>query len=158
MSNKYIKLIVSIVICLSPGIIGSLFTTPAINSWYVQLEKPFFNPPNWIFGPTWTSLYILMGISLWLVWNKRLNDRFVKSSIIFFIIHLVFNATWSIIFFGFKDPGLALVNIIILLIMILMLIFLFYQINKQAAYLLIPYILWVSFATILNYNIWILNI
>lgn len=157
MINKKIKLISAILMSLGAGFVGSAFTTKSIDSWYVYLNKPSFNPPNWLFGPVWTSLYILMGISLYLIWKNGLQKSFVKNSFILFIVHLVLNAFWSIAFFGMHSPILAFGVIIILWLIILILIIRFYKINKFSSYLLIPYILWVSFASVLNFSIWQLN-
>lgn len=148
------KLILSIVLCLLAGIIGSIFTTSAIPTWYAALQKPAFSPPNWIFGPVWTMLYILMGIALYIVWN---NKKKSKTGLTFFGIQLALNALWSIIFFGLKSPAYAFVNIVLLWISILLTIIYFYKTSKTAAYLLIPYILWVSFAAVLNFYIMMLN-
>ena len=150
MPKNLLKLIFSIGICLGAGVLGSFFTISSIPTWYVTLNKPFFSPPNWVFGPVWTMLYILMGYSLYLVWKKK------KVPSIFWI-QLILNASWSIIFFGMKSPSLALINIAVLWIAIVLTIKSFYKINKLAAYLLYPYLAWVSFASILNYSIWILN-
>ena len=155
--KKIIQLIISILICQSAGLIGSFFTTPAIPSWYATLQKPSFNPPSWIFGPVWLTLYTLMGIALFLVWQKRGEHRLAKPAIILFLVHLVLNAIWSILFFGLQNPLLALIDIIILWLMIITLTYQFWQIRKSAAYLLLPYLLWVSFAAVLNFAIWRLN-
>lgn len=151
------KLSISILLPLLAGFIGSAFTFTGINSWYSQLEKPFFNPPNWIFGPVWTTLYILMGVALYLVWQKGLKDKKVSWAVYFFWIHLFFNTLWSILFFGLKNPYGALFCIVLLWFMIMILIIRFYKINKLASYLLMPYLAWVSFASILNFYIWLLN-
>lgn len=150
------KLIFSIIICQLAGIAGALFTTPSIKGWYQSLNKPSFNPPNWIFGPVWTLLYLLMGISLYLVWNQKNNPK-IKTALIFFAIQLMLNSLWSIIFFSLHLPSLAFLEIIILLIFIILTIIKFLPISKTAAYLLIPYFLWVSFASILNLAIFKLN-
>ncbi|MFA6605337.1 MAG: TspO/MBR family protein, partial [Patescibacteria group bacterium] len=121
------------------------------------LNKPSFNPPSWIFGPVWTTLYILMGIALYLIWQEGLKKAFVKNSFILFIVNLVLNSLWSITFFGLQNPALAFLVIVLLWITILVLIIRFYRINKLASYLLIPYLLWVSFASVLNFSIWQLN-
>lgn len=144
------KLILSIGICLGAGIIGSFFTVSSIPNWYVTLNKPSFSPPNWIFGPVWTILYILMGYTLYLVWVKR-------SVPTIFWIQLILNAIWSIIFFGMKNPVLALADIVALWIAIILTIKVFYKINKLAGQLLFPYLAWVSFASILNIAIVLLN-
>jgi len=156
MKISYSKLIVSIAICLFAGGIGSFFTMDAIPNWYASLLKPIFNPPNWIFGPVWTTLYILMGIALYLFWTTKAKIS-KKKAYYFFFIQLVLNTFWSIIFFGLQSPFLGLVEIIILWIFILLTILEFNKFKKIAAYLLIPYLLWVSFASVLNLFIYLLN-
>lgn len=161
------KLILSIALPLLAGFLGSLTTITGEGSWYMTLNKPSFNPPGWLFGPVWTVLYILMGISAYLIWVKintsnnrpfdKLRDRKSKNALIFFWVQLVLNATWSWAFFGAQNPRLAFLNIVILWIFILLTIIKFYRIDRRASYLLIPYILWVSFASMLNYFIWMLN-
>lgn len=148
------KLIISIALCLSAGALGSLFTSSSIPTWYAALQKPAFNPPSWIFGPVWTLLYIMMGIALYLVWT---NKKKSKTAITIFGIQLALNALWSILFFGLKSPLYAFIDIIALWITILLAIIYFYKTSKTAAYLLIPYILWVSFASVLNFYLMILN-
>ncbi len=152
-----LKLIASIGICLAAGVIGSIFTSPAITGWYVTLQKPFFTPPNWVFGPAWTTIYILMGIALFLVWDKGIQYRKVKLSMGVFGVQLVLNFLWSILFFGMQNPFYALIEVIILWFAILATILVFYGIDRRASLLLVPYILWVSFASLLNYYVWILN-
>jgi tryptophan-rich sensory protein len=149
------QLLLSIGICLGAGFIGSFFTYSAIPDWYAGLNKPPFNPPNWVFGPVWTLLYILMGISFYTIWISK--SKFKKKGIKIFLIQLILNTSWSIAFFGFKNPELALINIIVLWIAIFLTIKSFLKISKVAAYLLIPYLLWVSFAGILNLSIVLLN-
>lgn len=155
--NKTLLLVISIIICLAAGFIGSLFTTTGPDSWYSNINKPSFNPPGWIFGPVWTLLYILMGISLYLVWQKGIADPHVKIALLIFAVQLVLNIMWSILFFGMQSPMLALIEIVLLWVFILLTITHFYPISRTAAYLLIPYILWVSFAAILNFSIFMLN-
>lgn len=154
---KILQIIVSVAACQLAGIVGSLFTTPAIPTWYANLKKPSFSAPNWLFGPVWVTLYTLMGISLYLVWQKRNEVKIAWPAIIFFLVHLVINALWSIVFFGQKNIFGALILIVVLWLMIVASIVLFYKVNKTAAYLLIPYLLWVSFASFLNYSFWRLN-
>ncbi len=149
-SAKIPQLILSLGLCLGAGGVGSIFTTQSIPTWYATLNKPFFSPPNWIFAPVWTILYILMGISLYLVWQKK------KIPAVFWI-QLVLNIIWSVIFFGMKNPPLAFMDIIILWIAIFATIKSFSKINKLAGQLLWPYMVWVSFASILNLFIIILN-
>jgi translocator protein len=152
-----IKLISSLIICLLAGFIGSFFTSSSITTWYLTLNKPFFNPPNWLFGPVWTILYLMMGVSLYIIWDKGINNKISKIAISLFFIQLTLNVLWSIIFFGLKSPLFALIEIIFLLIFILLTIIYFYKISKFASYLLVPYLMWVSFATILNFAIYYLN-
>lgn len=151
------KFILFIVIAELAGIIGAVFTTPAIPTWYAGLIKPELAPPNWIFGPVWTTLFALMGIAAFLVWQKGIQRRDVKIALGVFLTQLILNTLWSVIFFGFQSPGVALIEIVILWIAILVTILTFAKISKRAAWLLIPYILWVSFASYLNYAIWMLN-
>lgn len=155
--NKALKIIIAVALPLLAGAIGSAFTFTGIDSWYQTIAKPSFNPPNWIFGPVWTTLYILMGLAFYLIWQAGLKDKFNKDSFILFLVHLAINSLWSIVFFGLQNPGLAFLVIIVLWFMILILIMRFYKIDKRAAWLLIPYILWVSFASVLNFSIWQLN-
>ena len=153
--SKFIKLVVSLSLPFVAGSIGSYFTIPSIDSWYQTLNKPIFSPPDWVFGLAWTILYILMGISFYLIWASKKKNK--KSAIKFFLIQLVLNASWSIIFFGLHNPLLAFINIIVLWIAIYMTIRAFTTPSKTAAYLLYPYLAWVSFATILNLSIVLLN-
>lgn len=152
-----LKLIASIIICQLAGFIGSLFTSPAIPTWYETLRKPSFNPPNWLFSPVWITLFLLMGISLFLVWKKGMKERIVKVGLSLFAIQLMLNILWSILFFGLKSPLLAFIEIIILWFAILLTILKFFKISKPAGLLLLPYILWVSFAAFLNFFLWNLN-
>jgi len=143
-------LISSIAICQGAGILGSLVMVPAISGWYQTLVKPSFNPPNWLFGPVWTLLYFLMGISLYLIWTR-------KGELKWFWAQLILNSLWSFLFFGLKSPGLALIEIVFLWLTILVTIKSFLKVYRPAAYLLYPYLAWVSFASILNFSVWILN-
>ena len=154
---KVLKLAASIIICLSAGAIGSIFTISQVNSWYLTLNKPFFNPPSWVFSPVWTTLFILMGISLYIVWNKGIERRNVKQALYIFGIQLILNVSWSAVFFGMENLLGGLIVIILLWIAIFITIIRFKKISKPAAYLLIPYIAWVTFAGLLNLVIWIIN-
>ena len=154
---KYLIPIMFIAASQLAGVIGSFFTVTSVDSWYASINKPFFNPPGWIFGPVWITLYTLMGIAAYLVWLKWGDSSLARGALIFFFVHLAFNSLWSILFFGLQNPGWALIEIIFLWLMILSLVVLFWQIDKRASYLLIPYLLWVSFASILNFAIWRLN-
>jgi len=155
--NNTFKLVIAIVICELAGIIGSVFTTGSIVGWYAGIVKPTFNPPAWVFGPVWTTLFVLMGIAAFLVWRKGLEHRNVKIALSIFIGQLVLNTLWSIIFFGLHSPGGALVEIVFLWLAIVATIITFAKVSKPAAWLLVPYILWVSFAMYLNFTIWTLN-
>jgi tryptophan-rich sensory protein len=151
------KLIISIVACLGAGAIGSVFTRSAIPTWYATLEKPTFNPPNWLFAPVWTLLYILMGIAAFLVWRKGLENRQVRIALVVFLIQLVLNALWSVVFFGLESPLYGLIVISILWVAILVTVLKFFKISWVASVLMWPYLLWVTFAAVLNSSIWLLN-
>ncbi|MBI2024641.1 MAG: tryptophan-rich sensory protein [Candidatus Harrisonbacteria bacterium] len=155
--NNFFKLVIAIGICELAGVIGSLFTAPAIPGWYAGLAKSELTPPGWIFGPVWTALYALMGVAAFLIWKRGLRRKEIKTALIIFDAQLVLNVVWSIIFFGLQSPGWALVDIALLWLAIVWTIAVFYKISKPAAYLLLPYFLWVSFASYLNYSIWQLN-
>jgi len=151
------RLLVSIIICLLAGVIGSVFTSSSLESWYFLLEKPAFNPPSWVFFPVWTTLYALMGISLYLVWEKGLQQKEVKVGVFLFGLQLGLNILWSFLFFGLQSPYLAFLEILLLWLAILLTAIQFWKVSKVASYLLMPYLLWVSFAALLNYRIWVLN-
>ncbi len=155
--NKTFQLSIAVLLSEAAGIVGSIFTTPAIPTWYAALVRPEFAPPNWVFAPIWTTLFALMGIAAFLVWNKGLDHRNVKIALSMFIVQLILNIFWSIIFFGMHNPGAAFVEIIVLWLAILYTIITFAKVSRSAAWLLVPYILWVTFAGYLNYSIWILN-
>jgi len=156
--SKTIKIIIAVVICLSVGYASGMATQSSIQTWYPTLTKPFFNPPNWIFAPVCTILYIMMGISAGLIWSiKRQSPDLVKNALLLFSIQLILNAIWSFLFFGLNNTLLALIEILLLGLLILETIKKFKPIDALAAKLMIPYLLWVGFATILNGSIWWLN-
>ncbi len=155
--NNTFKLIIAIGVSELAGIIGSVFTISAIPNWYAGLVKPALNPPAWVFGPAWTTLYALMGIAAFLIWRMGWERKEVKMALGVFGTQLFLNAIWSIIFFGLQNPGWALVDIVLLWLAIVWTMVVFYKISRPAAYLLVPYLLWVSFASYLNYSIWMLN-
>ena len=155
MKINWILLIGFIVACNLIGALGA-FWTSSDGSWYKDIKKPTFNPPSWIFGPVWTILFTLMGISLYLVWIAP-SSNIRTIALIIFAIHFVLNVLWSYLFFGINNPLASLIEIFVLLIFIIITGIYFYTINKFAGYLLIPYLLWVSFASFLNYSIWKLN-
>lgn len=159
-----LRLGISIAIPLMAGVIGSIFTSESVSTWYQTIEKPSFSPPNWLFGPVWTTLYVLMGISLFLVCRATSTTTFIKdrrsrkiSAFFAFGSQLILNMLWSFVFFGLRSPQFAFAEIVILLISIVVTIVLFYRISKLAAVLMIPYAGWVTFASILNLHIWLLN-
>jgi benzodiazapine receptor len=153
---QIISLIISIVLAEVAGVIGSIFTASSVQTWYVNLIKPIWTPPSWIFGPVWISLYALMGVASYLIWrNKKTSGA--KVALTIYGVQLAMNALWSILFFGLKNPGLAFAEILILLAFILATTILFWKINKWAGILFLPYLVWTSFATFLNYAIWQLN-
>jgi len=154
--NPLLKLATAIVVCELAGGIGSIFTISAIPTWYATLAKPALNPPSWIFGPVWTTLYLLMGIAAFLVWNKGWDRKDVRKALGVFLFQLVLNAAWSVIFFGLHSPLWAFVDLVAMWLSIVWTMALFYKISKPAMWLLLPYILWVSFAWYLNYSIWML--
>ncbi len=155
--KKTARLILAVIVCQATGLIGSLFTFPAIGGWYVALQKPWFGPPNFVFAPAWITLYTLMGIAAFLVWEKGIQRKDVRSAMLFFGLQLGLNSIWSIIFFGFRNPMLAFIEIVFLWLAIGITTRKFYIINKRAAYLMLPYLAWVSFAALLNLSIWLLN-
>lgn len=155
---NYWKLAASIAICQMAGILGSFFTVSSVSTWYVGLNKPLFNPPSWVFSPVWITLFVLMGISLYIVWEKGVKSRQSKIAVTAFGVQLGLNALWSVLFFGLRSPFAAFIEIIFLWAAILTTIIYFYKINKTSAYLLVPYILWVTFAAVLNFSIFYLNV
>ena len=155
--NNIVKLIICIVVCEGVGIIAGIATSKSIGEWYLYLNKPSFNPPNWIFGPVWTLLYLMMGISVYLIWKEGINFDGVNTAIVVFAVHLIINGLWSFVFFLWKSTGWGLVVILTLWLLIVICIILFYKINSTSAILLIPYLLWVSFASVLNWSLWKLN-
>ncbi|QLG45749.1 TspO/MBR family protein [Costertonia aggregata] len=157
MKKKIIYIAISVIVCLIIGFLSSIVTQTSVDTWFLTLKKPSFNPPNWLFAPVWTVLYILMGVSAGLVWAKGFYHKWVKTALYFFGLQLLFNATWSIAFFGLRNPLWALFIILVLLLLILLTIRWFRVIDRLAAYLLLPYLFWVLFATVLNYKIWELN-
>ena len=153
---KWLKLLVSLALPLAVGAIAGIATSNNVTTWYPGLNKPSFNPPNWLFAPVWTALYIMMGISLYLVWTQPASARRSRALTIFFT-QLALNFLWSFLFFEYHLIGWALIEIILLWLALLTCIVSFSKIHKPATWLLIPYLLWVSFATLLNAAIYILN-
>jgi benzodiazapine receptor len=156
-ARDIVKLVVSIVACQCAGLIGSVFTTPAIPTWYAALEKPFFTPPSWLFAPAWITLYLLMAVAAFLVWRQGFAREGVKCALIVFLVQLVLNALWSVVFFGLHSPLYGMVVILALWVAIVVTIIKFFRLSVAAGSLMLPYILWVSFASALNIAIWVLN-
>jgi benzodiazapine receptor len=154
--NRYLKLALCITLPLLVGGISGFATATNISRWYTILEKPFFNPPNYLFGPVWTLLYILMGISFYRILQTT-DNKIKTKAIAIFCFQLVLNFCWSFLFFKFHLLGVSFVEIIILWLSIAAMIYTYLKIDKTAAYLQIPYFLWVSFASVLNGAIWYLN-
>jgi translocator protein len=156
--NKSTKIIISIVVCVTVGFLSGFATQSSVKTWFLTLEKPFFNPPSWLFAPVWTVLYIMMGYAFGLVWSNNFIDKKVlKNAMVIFGIQLALNALWSILFFGLCNPLLALIEIVLLWLFIYETIKAFKPISNLASKLLYPYLAWVSFASILNASIWWLN-
>ncbi|MGB8657762.1 MAG: TspO/MBR family protein [Candidatus Zixiibacteriota bacterium] len=156
-SLEILKLAASIIVCQLAGFVGSIFTASSVSTWYRTLRKPSFTPPDWIFSPVWITLFVLMGVSAFLVWRKGLHLPEVKRARIIFCVQLAFNVLWSIAFFGGKSPLAGLVMIAFLWLAILFTILSFLKLSSLAGLLLVPYLLWVSFAARLNLAIWNLN-
>jgi len=157
MKKKIFVVILAIAICEAIGSIGSIFTIPAIGSWYAGLVKAPLNPPNWIFGPVWTLLFALMGVAAFMVWRRGYEKPPVRAALGVFVLQLALNVLWSVLFFGAHAPGAAFVDIIVMWLAILWTIIVFRKIDRASAWLLLPYILWVSFAVYLNFSVMVLN-
>jgi len=151
------KLIVSVIGCEVVGFLGTPFTLSAIPTWYATLNKPFFAPPNWIFGPVWTLLYLLMGVAFYQIWKQGWNKKMVRTAGVYFLAQLTLNFIWSPIFFGLRAPLLGLIVIVMMWTLIVITMKKLYPLSKLAFYLLVPYLLWVSFATLLNGALVVLN-
>lgn len=157
------RLAASLALTTFAASLGSLATSSSIYTWYASINKPTFNPPNWLFGPVWTVLFIMMAIAFFLVWNqgaekkKDKNKDYRKSALLFFSIQLAANVLWSFVFFFFQNPGMAFLEIMVLWLTIILVIYYFENLNRLAAWLMIPYLFWVSFAAFLNFVIWQMN-
>jgi translocator protein len=155
--NNTVKFIIAIVVPLLVGGLSGYLTIDGVNGWYSTANKPSFNPPNWLFGPVWTALYTIMGISLFLVWKQQKATPFRGAALTIFVVQLVLNFFWSILFFKMAQPGFAFFEIVLMWLSILAMLILFYKVKPIAGYLQIPYLCWVSFASVLNFAIWQLN-
>ena len=154
LKNKFLSFILFGIITYSASVIGGLVTVGFKEPWYSLINKPTFNPPSWIFAPVWTTLYLMMTIAIWLFWHSRNRDM---NTIYIYFIHIIINTTWSIVFFAFHNILLALFNLMILLCLIIILILRFKRVNYVSAYLMIPYLLWSTYALFLNFNLLVLN-
>ncbi len=157
MQRKIFKIAITVAICLIIGFLSSFVTQSSVNDWYLTLNKPSFNPPNSVFAPVWSVLYLMMGVAAGVVWGKGFHHIWVKTALYHFGFQLLLNSLWSMVFFGLKNILAALFIIIALVVAILLTIKWFNVVSKKAALLMIPYLLWVCFATVLNYKIWVLN-
>jgi benzodiazapine receptor len=159
-SKNIFKFVISIIVCESVGIIGSFFTFSSVTNWFPMLVKPWFSPPSWLFGPVWIIMYFLMGLSLYIIWNSKAElskQKYRKQFFILFGIQLILNALWSFLFFGLKTPIYGLIDILFIDIVVAMTIIYAYRVSKYAAILLAPYMVWITFATLLNFDIVLLN-
>lgn len=160
--KNYIKLFFAIALSQSAGLLGTVFTVSSVSTWYPTLVKPAFNPPSWVFGPVWTLLYVLMGVAAFLIWriyetSSGAKKRLARHALVLFVFQLALNAWWSIIFFGQQQLGFALLEIVCLWLAIVATIYYFARVSRTAAWLLVPYLMWVSFASYLTYSLWMLN-
>jgi benzodiazapine receptor len=154
--QQCVSLAVFVLICFAAAGLGGLVTASNIPNWYAGIAKPTWNPPNWIFGPVWSCLYLMMAVSAWLVWRQAGLAR-AKLPLALFAIQLALNSLWSVLFFGLHSPGMAAVEIVILWLAIVATMVAFFRCSKIAGWLLVPYLAWVSFAAVLNFTIWRLN-
>ena len=155
-ARSVIGLVVSVALCLGAGLIGSVFTARSVGEWYATLSKPPWTPPSWVFGPVWSALYVLMGVGGWLVWRQAGSSARTVALVVF-ALQLALNAAWSAIFFGLRMPGWAFGEILVLWAAILWTVIAFWRVSPIAAWLLLPYLAWVSFASVLNFAIWRMN-
>ncbi|MFL2901961.1 MAG: TspO/MBR family protein [Candidatus Pelagibacter sp.] len=154
LKNKFLSFILFGLITYSASVIGGLVTVGFKEPWYSLINKPTFNPPSWVFAPVWTTLYLMMTIAIWFFWHSRNREM---NTIYIYFIHIVFNATWSIVFFGLHQILLALIVLIGLILIIIILMLRFKRVNIVSYYLMIPYLLWCCYALVLNFNIFLLN-
>ncbi len=157
MKKRFLRIGIAVVACVLIGFLSSIASKTSLDTWYASIQKPSFTPPNWIFGPVWILLYVLMGIAAGIVWSKGFYHKWVKTALYHFGFQLLLNAAWPIFFFGLQNPFIALLDIVALFILLLFTIKWFTVVNSTAAYLMIPYVVWVAFATALNFGIWQLN-
>ena len=157
-SRKALGLVVAVAVCEIAGAVGGVFTASSVTTWYLTLAKPAFTPPDWVFGPVWTTLYALMGIAAWLVWRSEAARSVVTRALAICALQLALNVLWSVIFFGLRSPLWAFVEIVLLWFVILLTTVWFFRVSKAAGVLMLPYLLWVTFAAALNFDIARLNV
>lgn len=155
--NAVVALVLAVVVPEAVGALSGVVTARSVRTWYVGIAKPGFTPPSWVFAPVWTSLYLLMGVASWLVWRQGGQRPEVRVALLVYGVHLVLNGAWSLVFFGAKRPGWALAEILVLDVSVVLTALLFLRISRLAGGLMVPYVLWVAFATALNGGIWWLN-
>lgn len=155
--KTFTKIVIAVAVCLLVGALSGFATQTSVDTWYAGLNKPSFNPPNWVFAPVWTVLYIMMGIAAGLVWARGFHHKWVKTALYHFGFQLLYNASWSLVFFGLQRPLAALIILLVLLVLILLTIRWFRIVNPTAAWLMVPYLAWVVFAGVLNFKIVQLN-
>ena len=155
--NDYVLLAASVALTIVAAVVGGIITASPVQTWYQTIQKPSWNPPNWLFGPAWTILYLLMAVALWRVWRLGWGEGGVRLAVILFLVQLVLNVLWSLVFFGLRQPGWAVLEIAVLWGFILATLITFYRLERLAGLLLIPYLAWVTFAGILNGVVWQLN-
>ncbi|MGB5173916.1 MAG: TspO/MBR family protein [Thermoanaerobaculia bacterium] len=155
--NSTFKLGIAVAVPLAVGGLSGFVTARSVATWYPTLIKPFFNPPAWVFGPTWTLLYIMMGVAAFLVWRQGFSTKDVRLAVTLFAAQLALNGLWSILFFGLQSPGVAFAEIMLLWLSIVATVWIFRRVVPAAALLMLPYLAWVSFAAVLNGSIWMLN-
>lgn len=155
--RTYLRIGISVAACLLIGALSGFATQSSVDTWYPELAKPAFTPPNWLFAPVWTLLYILMGVAAGLVWARGLHHVWVKTALYYFGFQLLVNGSWSLVFFGLQNPPVAMGVIVVLAVLIVLTIRSFRVVSKPAAWLMVPYLLWVLFASMLNLRIVQLN-
>ncbi|MBU0981285.1 tryptophan-rich sensory protein [Patescibacteria group bacterium] len=156
--TNFLKLVFSVIVCQCAGIVGSLSVGTSVTTWYEPMLKPSFAPPNWVFAPVWTIMYTLMGIALYLIISDSKKSAERNVGLFFFGLQLVLNSLWTFLFFGLQNPPAAFLEIVLMWFCIFATVYYFWRVRKQAAYLLIPYLMWISFALVLNYAFWQINI
>ncbi|PIR86576.1 hypothetical protein COU13_00140 [Candidatus Kaiserbacteria bacterium CG10_big_fil_rev_8_21_14_0_10_43_70] len=155
--SRYTRLFLSFFLTFGAGFVGTFFASTKVKTWYITLDKPYLSPPDWVFAPVWIGIYALMGTALYRIWRLAHYRKDARIWTAIFLIHLFLNASWAVLFFGLENSLLALIDIIAILLMLLWLIVRAWWIDRTSGWLLVPYLLWVSFATYLNFSIWFIT-